>query len=356
MERYKPKFSGWKQLWILPLILFMFACITPERREVSINMTTFSFDRGQHPFEVFSDYVMAPGDLLDVLFQIRTWVKKDEFLLAVDHKITIKFLHASELDSSQQIRPDGTITLPYIGSVNVVDMTVENLTRKLQEKYKSILNVPEILVEVPDFRSSIRELKADLHTAPRGLSRLVTVRPDGYVTFPMVGDLLAAGRTIPELNDLLNQQYETILPGLHCDLFLEKHSGSLVYVVGEVRNPGGYEIRRPVTLPEAVSMASGWLPGAQLNSVFVIRRHENKLVAVRLDLKKMLAFQPGSEMFFLKPRDIVYVPKTWLKKAAEVARNLAEIVFFRGWALTGQLYIDEEGGISILGPGNRIRE
>jgi len=44
----------------------------------------------------------------------------------------------------------------------------------------------------------------------------------------------------------------------------------------------------------------------------------------------------------------VYVPKTWLKKAAEVAKDLADMVFFRGWALSGQMYIDE-GGLSLFG-------
>ena len=72
------------------------------------------------------------------------------------------------------------------------------------------------------------------------------------------------------------------------------------------------------------------------------------MTPARFDLKKMLDFGEGSEMFFLKPNDIVYVPKTWLKKAAEVAKDLADMIFFRGWMLTGQMYIDEQGGISIL--------
>jgi polysaccharide export outer membrane protein len=351
MEKSKNYQVSWGRMAMAVLLMAALAgCAARNSKEVSLDMTTFSFDQEQKPREVFSDYIMGPGDLLDVLFQIRTWVKKENFKLAVDHKISVEFIHAKELNTSQQIRPDGTITLPYLGSVYAIDKTVEEFTQELREKYKPILNVPEIVVEVPDFRSSIKELKADLHTAPRGLSRLVTVRPDGYVTFPMLGDMMAAGKTIPELNEVLNKEYEQIIPGLHCDLFLEKHTGMQIYIVGQVARQGGYDLRRPTTLPEAMGMAGGYLPGAQLRSVVVIRRHKNKLVATRVDLKKMLSFQRGSKVFFLQPRDIVYVPKTWLKKAAEVAKDLMDMVFFRGWGLTGKIYLEDDGDLAILGP------
>lgn len=339
-----------RRFWVFATLLLLAGCSGLRlRKEAPLQMTTFSFDKGQYPFEVFSDYRITPGDVLDVLFQIRTWIKKESFTLAVDHSVTVKFIHAPELNTTQQIRPDGTISLPYVGSVYAIDRTVEQFTTELKELYKEILNIPEISVEVPDFRSSIKELKADLHTAPRGLSRLVTVRPDGFVTFPMVGDVMAAGKTIPEVNEALNAQYETILPGLHCDLFLEHHSGSVVYIVGQVKRQGGFEISRPISVLEALSLAEGYLPGARISSIFVIRRHKDRMVAVRVDLRKMLRFGVGSQMFFLKPNDIVYVPKTWLKKAAEVAKDLMDMVFFRGWGLTGQIYIDESGGLSLFG-------
>jgi polysaccharide biosynthesis/export protein len=345
--------GNWRAAAACFLLLMLTGCAGLKvRREAPVGMTTFSFDQTQRPFEVFGDYRITPGDLLDVLFQIRTWVKKDSFKLAVDHTITVKFIHAPELNVTEQVRPDGTITLPYLGSVYAIDKSVEEFTAELKEKYKKILSIPEISVEVPDFRSSIKELKADLHTAPRGLSRLVTVRPDGYVTFPMVGDVMAAGRTIPEVNAALNAEYEKILPDLHCDLFLEQHTGSLVYIVGQVKQQGGYEIKRPISVLEALSMAGGYLPGAKISSVFVIRRHQDKMVAVRVDLKKALNFGRGSEMFFLKPNDIVYVPKTWLKKAAEVAKDLADMVFFRGWALYGDLVINDQGNLSLFGSTN----
>lgn len=146
----------------------------------------------------------------------------------------------------------------------------------------------------------------------------------------MVGDLFVAGKTVPEVNNELNEQYEKIMPGLHCDLFLEKHSGSVIYILGQVRKPGAYNIPRPITLLEALGLAEGHLPGAKLGSIIVVRKHEQKMVATRVDLGKTLS--RNSPFFYLLPNDIIYVPKTWIAEAAEVARDIGSILFFRGWS------------------------
>lgn len=321
-------------IFIFSVFLSFTGCSTmPVEKEVTMERTSFSFAQNEHPYDLFPAYHIVPGDVLDVLFQIRTWVKKEQFKIAIDHTINVKFIHAPELNESQRVRPDGKITLAYIGDIFVVGKNVDELTKELQDKYKNILNIPELFIEIPEFRSVIKELKADLHTAPRGLSRLTTVRPDGFATFPGVGDVFVSGKTIPEVNKELNTQYEKLLPDLHCDLFLEKHAGSPIYIVGQVRKPGSYQLTRPITLLEALSLAEGHMPGAKLDSVFIIRKHDKTMVATRVNLEKTLAFTNDSKFFFLQPNDVVYVPQTWLSKASEVARDISNMIFFRGWGL-----------------------
>jgi polysaccharide export outer membrane protein len=154
------------------------------------------------------------------------------------------------------------------------------------------------------------------------------------VTFPLVGDVFVFNRTIPEVNQFLDKRYDEIISGLHCDLFLETHSGSVIYVLGHVNRPGAYKIPRPVTLFEALSLAEGATRGAQLSSIIVVRKYGDKLVATRVDLKDNLAFKEESKLFFLTANDIVYVPKTWVTNTAEVARDVGDIIFFRGWGIS----------------------
>jgi len=326
-------------LMVLFPLLFLTGCITTNHEmqaapETSFDLTTLSESQSEYPFHHFPKYRIQPGDVLDVLFQIRTWTEKPEFLLSVDHTLQIKFPNAPELNEIQIIRPDGKVTLPYIGEKNVVGMTVSELTDDLKKQYSTILQDPDLYVLVPEFRSSIKELKADLHTAPRGLSRLVTVSPDGYVTFPMIGEMYVYSKSINEVNDVLNEHYDKIIEGLHVDLFLEKSAGSLITVIGEVARPGLYPITKPIPIVQALALAQGFLSSAELRSVVVVRRLETKLIATRVDVAAALDLKEGSRYYYLQPDDIVYVPKTMLTEAAEVARNIGDVLFFRGWSIS----------------------
>jgi len=339
MEKFK-KSSGFSRGFsIIIVFLFLITMIScassgpAKNEEIAMERTTFSFDQGKAPYDVFPEYRLKPGDMLDVLFQIHTWKARKTFKIAVDHTVSVKFVSIPQMNETQLVRPDGTISLPYLGSVQVIGKTVKKLTKELKRRYAKILQNPELYVTVPEFRSAIKELKTDLHTAPRGLSRLVTIRPDGYVTFPAVGDMYVANRTLPDVSRELNKAYEKLLKDLHCDLFLEKHSGSFIYVMGEVKKPGVYRIEKPVSVVSAITRAGSYTSGAKMNSVFIVRRHANKMIATRLDLKDTLSFSKGNRFFFLQPDDIVYIPKTWLTSAAEVAKKIASLLFFNGWGV-----------------------
>lgn len=347
----------WMAVLCLLLWLLMGGCagkkIVPgEGSETEFDSTTFSFDQGTYPTELglFPNYRLAPGDMLDVLFQFSAWQEKREFRLAVDTTLSIKFVHIPELNQTRLVQPDGRISMPYIGEIYVVGKTIDELTRELKQAYSKELVNPELYVTVDEFQAGIKELKKDLHTAPRGLSRLVTVRPDGYTTFPLVGDVFVAQKTIPQVNDILNDLYAEKMPGLHVDLFLEKHSASAIIVAGEVNKPGPYTITRPVTVLEAVSMASGTLSSAALDRLVVVRQHNKKFVAHTVNLGDLMEMKSDSAFFHLRPDDIVFVPKRGISKAADMMDDIRKVILFDGWSigLSGPLF-DEP----ILGNPNR---
>jgi len=332
----------------LGVLVLLSGCVVdpkvPPGKEIELETTTFSFDQEIYPTssELFPNYRLAPGDVLDVLFQIRTWQQKEEFRLAVDHTISVKFINSPNLNETQLVQPDGIISLPYVGEVYVVNKSIKELTKELQDKYRTILRYPELYIIVPEFRSGIKELKKDLHTAPRGLSRLVTIRPDGYVTFPLAGEFFVADKTIPEVNEILNKVYDDLHPGLHVDLFLEEHSGALVYVMGEVAKPGAFKIQRPITIPNAITLAAGHTRFAALENVIVFRRHEKKIVGTSIDLRSTLSVEEKANFFYLKPDDILYLPKRNLASIGDIMEDVGRVLLFRGWSigLDGQLYVN----------------
>jgi len=286
------------------------------------------------PLGLFPDYHITPGDVLDILFQIRTWRRDEFFKLEIDHTISVKFVYSPEMNETQRIRPDGNISLPYLGNVFVLGKTLSQLTDELTKQYKQYLRDPSIYITVPEFRSRIRELKKDLHTSSRGLSRLVTVRPDGYATFPLTGDVFVATKTLPEVKEELDASYDSFLKGLHVDLFLEKHSGSLVYILGQVNKASSYNIRKPITVLEAIAMAGSFTTEANTNDIIVYRKSGHEMTTVKVDLSEMLSPGDSGTYFYLRPDDILYIPRKDLLGFADVAEAIARIVMFRGWGIS----------------------
>lgn len=331
---------------IVPVLVFILTGCTKDlvcenqiltRNEITLENASFTFDYQEENFgKTFPNYFISAGDVLDVLFHIQTKSTDPnyQFILETDHKIVIKFTSTPELNEEQYIRPDGTISLPVLGQVKAAGKTVAELQQELQSQYSRVLQNPEIHILVPEFSKRIEELKQDLHTAPRGLSRLVTVRPDGHVTFPMVGEMNVLGKTIAEVNKTLNAGYLKIFRGLQVDLFLEKASGSNVYVLGSVNKVGAYEVTRPITVLEALTLAGGTTPNAQLENIVVMRRNdkEKKVIATEINIDDILNFECGSKNFYLKPYDMVYVPRTGLAETAQIARDLMDTMMFKGWS------------------------
>ncbi|MBF0157605.1 MAG: polysaccharide biosynthesis/export family protein, partial [Magnetococcales bacterium] len=283
---------------------------------------------------LFDSYQIQPGDKLDLLFNIKTRNKEGRFYLSLGDTVEVRFPFMPDWNTVQKIRPDGTISLPEVGSVNVSDITVEELSDILKERYSRILVDPQLVVLVPEFLSQLRELKTDLHTASRGLSRLVTVRPDGYVTFPMAGNVLVAGKSIEEVTIYLNAEYKKVSPSLYADVFLEESRGSTIHLLGEVAKPGAYPISSPISLAEAIALGGGYSHEAMLDSVVVIRREKKKVYATRVNLAAALSLTSG-EMFFVSPNDLILVPRSRISTVAQLMDDVGRIGLFKGWSLGG---------------------
>ena len=291
MERYKLKalvclFAFWAGIFTLSGCATHREHVYPGGEIVDSSSALFDFTNDQ--YDPFKEYRIYPGDLLDVMYQVTSWSETAEFTIAVDHLVSVKFIHTPELNVEQMVRPNGKITLPYLGEVFVVGKSVDALEKYLKKRYSKIFKNPSLYVVVPDFKKHITEFKQDLHTAPRGLSRLVTVGPDGWVTFPMVGNISVAGLTITEIDVKLTELYQSIMPGMNVDIFLEKHRPLNVYVVGEVARPGAYDITKATPLVHILTLAGTPFYWANLSDVVVMRKRDDKILATRVNVKSML--------------------------------------------------------------------
>jgi protein involved in polysaccharide export with SLBB domain len=151
----------------------------------------------------------------------------------------------------------------------------------------------------------------------RDLNESVRVRPDGKISLQLVGEVQAAGRTIPELETVLHDQYAPTLMRPDVALVLQDFAPPRVYVGGEVRTPGIIELHGPMTTLQSIMSAGGFTPDAKAETVIVLRyTGEKPPEFVPLNLKASLKTQQIEDIA-MQPFDVVYVPKTRIASVAD---------------------------------------
>lgn len=105
------------------------------------------------------------------------------------------------------------------------------------------------------------------------LTREVVVRPDGYISFPLAGDVLVGGDTTVAAEGMLAQALGKFLkdsPTVTVAVF--QLSGNKIYILGKVNRPGEYPINRPTDVMQALAIAGGLNTFAAENSINILRR------------------------------------------------------------------------------------
>lgn len=133
----------------------------------------------------------------------------------------------------------------------------------------------------------------------------VVVRPDGKITFPLVGDVQAAGRTARQLDEELTQKLATFIREPVVTVIVAEINAFKVFVLGEVAVQGALTLRRPTRLLEAIAQQGGLTPYADKSKLVVLRQEEGREVRITIDYKKVLAGERPEQNIFLKPGDTI---------------------------------------------------
>ena len=117
------------------------------------------------------------------------------------------------------------------------------------------------------------------------LDREVIVRPDGGISFPLAGDVMAAGRTPAELQDDITARLKKYIPDAVVTVSVTKLTGFRIYVIGKVKSPGQYVIGRYVDVLQALTLAGGVNPYADTDDIKVLRRVNGKEITFPFNYK-----------------------------------------------------------------------
>lgn len=147
------------------------------------------------------------------------------------------------------------------------------------------------------------------------------VRPDGNVSFPLVGEIHAEGMTVSQFTDVLQQGLARYIVDPDVSVNISKLGRVRVYVFGEVKKPGAVELEKGHTVIDAIGAAQGFTRDTAKKKIFLIHQDQPKSL-IPINLNNMLKTGDMSQNVTLREGDILYLTKN---HRIDFARDIAPI-------------------------------
>jgi polysaccharide biosynthesis/export protein len=139
------------------------------------------------------------------------------------------------------------------------------------------------------------------------LSRTLPVRPDGYITLPLVGDVLANGRTSIQVRDEITSRLLRYMNSPVVTVTVQEIRSRKINVIGEIMKPGSFPLSDSMTVIDAIALAGGFKEFAKESKIYVLRRNDDG-TTTRLPFNYKKAIRGGGPTLALQTRDTVVVP------------------------------------------------
>ena len=272
------------------------------------------------------DYRVRVGDQLRFVFVLSRQVSSSTFPLRVGDELEINSVSDPNvrIGDLQQgrgnvIQPDGKLYLRMIDPVPAAGLTITQLERVLEEKYRTKVKKPSIDIIPIRTNTLLQDIRdaVDARNGQGGQAFNDSVHPDGTIRLPKLGAVCVQGMTLDEIKREVNLRYSRIVAGLEIEPVLQQEAQHFVFVYGQVARPGRFELEGPTTVTQALAMAQGLRLGGNNREIVVMRRAEDwRLVATRIDLRGAHLGKDGlpSDEIWLRDGDLIIVPKTPIQR------------------------------------------
>jgi polysaccharide export outer membrane protein len=134
------------------------------------------------------------------------------------------------------------------------------------------------------------------------------VRPDGKFSFPLVGDVQAAGQSVASIRDELVNRIEPYIPDAAATVMLKSMEGNRAFVVGKVNLPGPILMTSDTNVMQALSMAGGTAQFAGLRNILILRGQGGNQTAIPFNYDQVESGENLEQNITLQAGDVVVVP------------------------------------------------
>ncbi len=140
------------------------------------------------------------------------------------------------------------------------------------------------------------------------LSRVATVLPDGRISLPLLGEIVAAEKTVSELQTELTQKWRDYDTNPVVTVAVKQVNSFLVYIIGKVNTPGRFQLISQTSALQALAIASGLNPFAQGDKINIFRRRHGKTVIYPFNLEEVKKGIHLEQNILLAAGDVIVVP------------------------------------------------
>ncbi|MBA7556160.1 hypothetical protein ES705_48859 [subsurface metagenome] len=142
------------------------------------------------------------------------------------------------------------------------------------------------------------------------LDKTVTVRPDGRMSFSLIGDVNPAGLTPAELDEVITGRLSEYVQNPEVTVLVTSIKSQQILILGQVTRQGTYPMGESLTVLEAIAIAGGYTESAGLRRVTVTRQSQSETPKViKVNLKKVITKGDRNRDVILEPGDVVHLPK-----------------------------------------------
>ena len=136
----------------------------------------------------------------------------------------------------------------------------------------------------------------------------VTVRPDGRITLPLIGDLQAAGSRPDMLREQIQKAADKYLSDANVTVVVRQINSRKVFITGEVTTPGAYPLVGPRTVMQLIALAGGLTEYADSKSISVMRTENGQPKSFKFNYRDVSRGRNLEQNILLQPGDTVVVP------------------------------------------------
>jgi len=191
-------------------------------------------------------------------------------------------------------------------------------------KAKSLRVVPDYRIDAGD-NITIKVLNIDDEEG----DNIVTarVRPDGKVTFPKHGDILAAGKTTEQLAAELEEEFKETLGLREPRVYVAANSfdSKNVTILGQVRRPGRYPYNGQMRVADVLGLAIDTdVIRSAPNQTLLFREIDGKMKVYHINLKDFFHKNRFETNFYIRPGDVIYVPRNGYAKVGDAVQRFLQ--------------------------------